>query len=196
MRVFITGATGFIGRHVMARLRQTPHACTCLVRPGSRQDELRAAGARIVEGDILDSDALLAGMQGQDSVVHLAALYSFWERDPRRYDAVNVLGTRCVMESALQAGVSKVILVSTSLVYGVPAERPFREDAPAGRGLLSKYARSKWAGERFAWELHHTRGLPLVVLYPGGVLGVGDVKASGWSANCRRACLRTASSPG
>ncbi|MGC8825647.1 MAG: NAD-dependent epimerase/dehydratase family protein [Anaerolineae bacterium] len=179
MRIFVTGATGFIGRHFIARLRDTAHEVTCLVRAGSRLEHLQAARARLVFGDILDRRAVLAGMQGHDAVVHLAALYSFWERRPRRYYEVNVEGTRCVMECALQAGVSKVVLVSTSLVYGVPSERPFREDAPASRRLLSAYARSKYAGERIAWELHRTAGLPLVVLYPGGVLGSGDVKASG-----------------
>ncbi len=179
MRIFITGATGFIGRHFIARLRDTPHTVTCLVRRGSRLEHLQLAQARLVYGDILDADAVLAGMQGHDAVVHLAALYSFWERRPRRYYDVNVEGTRRVMECALQAGVSKVVLVSTSLVYGVPAERPFHEDVPAGRRLLSAYARSKYAGECIAWELHRSRGLPLVVLYPGGVLGPGDVKSSG-----------------
>jgi len=179
VRVFVTGATGFIGRHVIARLRHTPHEMTCLVRPGSRLEYLQSAGARLVFGNILDREAVLAGMQGHDAVVHLAALYSFWERRPRRYHDINVEGTRRVMECALQAGVSKVVLVSTSLVYGVPPERPFREDTPAGRRLLSAYARSKYAGECIAWELQRTAGLPLVVLYPGGVLGPGDVKASG-----------------
>lgn len=179
MKVFITGATGFIGRHLIARLRGTSHTLTCLVRAGSRQDHLRSAGAHIVVGDILDEAGMLAGLQGHDAVVHLAALYSFWERRPRRYYDINVAGTRRVMECALQARIPKVILVSTSLVYGLPAERPFREDAPAGKGLLSAYARSKYAGERIAWELHRSHGLPLVVLYPGGVLGAGDVKASG-----------------
>jgi len=179
VRVSVTGATGFIGRHFIARLRDTPHEITCLVRAGGRLEYLQSAGARLVSGDILDREAVLAGMQGHDAVVHLAALYSFWERQPRRYHDINVEGTRRVMECALQAGVSKVVLVSTSLVYGVPPERPFREDTPAGRRLLSAYARSKYAGECIAWELQRTAGLPLVVLYPGGVLGPGDVKASG-----------------
>jgi dihydroflavonol-4-reductase len=128
---------------------------------------------------VTDRDSVRRGMRGADQVLHLAGLYAFWVPDARAFRAVNVDGTRHVMECALEAGVSKVVHVSTVAVYGTPAARPFREDSPVGPARFSAYARTKYEGDLIAWRLHAERGLPLVVLYPATVWGAGDKKASG-----------------
>jgi dihydroflavonol-4-reductase len=79
----------------------------------------------------------------------------------------------------LEAGVAKVVHVSTALVYGKPAASPFTEASPVGPVRFSAYARSKYAADHLAWGLYKTQGLPLVMLHPGSVLGPGDPKASG-----------------
>ena len=167
MRILITGATGFIGSHLIRRLAGTPHELRCLVRdPGGRAARaLACRGAEIVPGDVTDPDSVRRAVDGCDAVVHLANIYSFWERDPRSYDAVNVAGTAHVMEAALAAGVSKVVHLSTVEAL---------ESAPRD----NRYARSKYAGEQRAWAAAR-RGLPLVVLAPGAVLGRGDRKPTG-----------------
>jgi dihydroflavonol-4-reductase len=167
MRILITGATGFIGSHLIRRLTGTPHELRCLVRdPGGRAARaLACRGAEIVPGDVTDPDSVRRAVDGCDAVVHLANIYSFWERDPRSYDAVNVAGTAHVMEAALAAGVSKVVHLSTVEAL---------ESAPRD----NRYARSKYAGEQRAWAAAR-RGLPLVVLAPGAVLGRGDRKPTG-----------------
>jgi dihydroflavonol-4-reductase len=179
MRIFITGATGFIGRYLVARLAGTEHRMRCLVRRPERAAGLVRQGAEVVQGDITDKDAVLAAMRGCDWVVHLAGIYSMWEPDPRRYVAVNVRGTRNVMEAALECGVAKVLYVSTVAVWGKVAQRPFDEETPVAPFRCSDYARTKLEGERIAWELHRARGLPLVVVYPGAALGAGDDKPTG-----------------
>ena len=179
MKVFITGGTGFIGRYVVRRFVETGHQLVCLARPTSHTALLVDLDVEWMVGDVFDRDALLAGMAGCDWVIHLANVYSFWEPSPRIYWKVNVEGTRNVMECALEAGVKKVINVSTAVIWGTPAECPYTELSAYGAEAHSEYARSKREGNRVAWELAEKRGLPLVGIYPAAVLGAGDMKASG-----------------
>jgi len=79
MKIFITGATGFIGTYVIKRLAQTEHELYCLVRNTSKVDHLKGLGANIITGDVTDKESLLKGMIGCDWVINLANLYSFWE---------------------------------------------------------------------------------------------------------------------
>jgi dihydroflavonol-4-reductase len=118
-------------------------------------------------------------MDGCEVVIHLANIYDFWRLPKSEFRAVNVEGTRNVMEAALDAGVRKVVHVSTLCVYGNATDDPLTEQSVLGASCPSEYARTKLEGERLAWELHRTRGLPLVVVYPGAVTGAGDNKPSG-----------------
>jgi len=69
--------------------------------------------------------------------------------------------------------------VSTVCIYGKPADLPFNEDSEVGPLRFSEYAETKYQGDLIAWDLYHSRGLPLVMVYPGCVIGPGDDKASG-----------------
>lgn len=173
MDIFITGPTGFIGRHVTKHLVKQGYRLTCLVRKTSHIQEIEKLGVGLVWGDVRDPKSMLAGMSGCDALVHLAGVTSFWEPDKKVYADVNVTGTRNVMECALKAGVSRVIHMSTLLVYGKPAKIPFNEESLVGPERFSEYARTKYEGERVAWGLFIKKGLPLTVCYPGIVLGAG-----------------------
>jgi dihydroflavonol-4-reductase len=151
----------------------------CLVRKTSRVDELKELGVTLVEGDVTDKESLLKGMKGCQWVVNLANIYSFWEPDKNRYSQVNINGTRNVMESALENGISKIMHVSSLVIWGKPIACPFNEDTPVGPIRFSEYARTKYAGDLIAWEFYEKRKLPLVMLYLGAVLGPGDPKATG-----------------
>ena len=179
MKVFVTGATGFIGKHLVKRLVSEGHTVCCLVRRSSHSDFLQALGAERVYGDVNDQSALSVGMAGCDWLFHLANLYSMWEPDPSRFERVNVDGTRQVMAAALECGLQKVVYVSTVAVYGQPAAVPFREDDLPGPVWFSEYGRTKAAADRIVWDFYYQQHLPLVVIYPGIVLGAGDDKASG-----------------
>lgn len=173
MDIFITGATGFIGRHVAGNLVRQGHRLTCLVRKTSQIQELEKLGVGLAWGDVRDPRSLLSGMSGCDALIHLAGATSFREPDRKAYADVNVNGTRTVMECALKAGVSRVIHMSTLHVYGKPAKIPFDEECPVGPERFSEYARTKYEGERIAWGLFSKKGLPLTVCCPGIVLGQG-----------------------
>ncbi|MFP3880033.1 MAG: NAD-dependent epimerase/dehydratase family protein [Dehalococcoidia bacterium] len=184
IKIFITGATGFVGMNLANRLAQTDHEMYCLVRKISRADTLKQLGATFIEGDVTDKPSILEGMQGCDWVVNLANIYSFWEPDRKIYKEVNVKGTRNVMECALEAGVSKVIHVSSLVIYGKPEDCPFTEDSEVGPVRFGEYARTKYEGDLIAWELYKGKDLPLVMLYLGSVTGAGDPKPTGqWINN-------------
>ena len=80
------------------------------------------------------------------------------------------------MESALETGISKVLHVSTSLIYGKPVDLPFHEDSAVGPVRFSEYAQTKYEGDLIAWELFEKKQLPLVVVYPGMVVGPGNTR--------------------
>ncbi len=174
MKVFVTGATGFIGGHLVQRLAKTDHKTVCLVRDPDRADKIKASGATLVKGDVTNKKSVLEGMKGCDWVFNLANMYTLWLPDKRAYHEINVEGTRNVIEAALENGISRVVHVST---YAMVNEQP-PVVAPQG----TEYARTKYAGDLVAWGLHKKNGLPLVVIYPGGVLGKGDNKLQGLNA--------------
>ena len=179
MNVFVTGGTGFIGSRVVKRLVEEGHTVRCLVRPASATGSLERLGVRMIHGDLGDRASLLDGMTGSDCVINAAAIYTFWSADRGAFRRANVDGTRNVMECVLETGVAKVVHVSSIVVYGRPSQSPVDEDTPPGPVLYGDYARTKREADRIAWGLRESRNLPLVVIYPGAVLGPGDPKATG-----------------
>jgi len=179
MRLLLTGGTGFIGGHLVDLLADTDHEVVCLARRGSDTSRIERCGFPIRFGDVTDRRSVAEAMAGCDSVVNLANVYSMWERDKRVFQRVNVEGTRNVLGCALEAGAAKAVHVSTAAVYGVPKDRPFKEDSEPGPKRFSEYARTKYEAELVAWELFEKGGLPLVVISPGAVLGPGDTKPTG-----------------
>src|SRR3989304_1826344 len=171
MKAFVTGGTGFIGTHLVRRLAQAGHETRCLIRKSSDTSSLREANTTLVTGDVTDRASVAAAMEGCNWVLNLANLYSFWEPDKRIFARVNVDGTRNVLEAALEFGIAKVLHVTSAVVYGRPKDCPFTETSAAGPVHFSAYARTKYAGDLIAWELHEKQGLPLVMIYPGAVLG-------------------------
>lgn len=180
MKIFITGGTGFIGKQVLNLLTQTNHELCCLVRKTSpAKDNLLKSGLNIIEGDVRDKASMLQGMKGCDCVINLANLYTFWEPHNEIYKAINVDGTRNVMECALETKVPKVVHISSAVTYGKPSDVPFNEESIPGPVLFSRYAQTKYEGDQIVWDLYKNKGLPVVVVYPSAVLGSGDPKASG-----------------
>jgi dihydroflavonol-4-reductase len=178
MKILITGGTGFIGTELIRRLRQTAHEISCLARPTSRVDALMAQNVPIVRGDVTDKRSLLDGMAGCDWVVNLANLFEFWCRDREAFDAVNVGGTRNVLEAAREVGAAKVVHVSTAAVYG-NAAWPVTETTPYGDRVAGDYARTKRVAELILKEFAAAGRPPVVIVSPGAVLGAGDPKAAG-----------------
>lgn len=178
MKTFISGATGFIGTHLIRQLAKTDHELYCLVRKTSDARVVREVGATLVTGDVTDKSSVLRGMKGCDWVIHMASSFVFWRSDRQAYSNVNILGTRNVMECALEVGASKVVSVSSAGIWG-NADWPITEDTPFGSERASEYIRTKYEGDLLTWQLYEQRALPLVMIYPAAVLGPNDSKAAG-----------------
>lgn len=179
MDIFITGGTGFIGRHTTELLTKSDHRLKLLVRKTSDTKFLKDLNVKLIEGDLTDKASILEGMKGCDSVINIAGHYTFWEPDKKIYSKINIDGTRTVLECALESGIKKVVHISTAGVFGKPKEEPFNEKSSYGSVRYSEYFRTKFEGDKIAWELFEKKGLPIVVIYPVCVLGAGDTKASG-----------------
>jgi len=176
----VTGATGFVGRHFVERiLDEQGIEVRCLVRPGSDTSALAAMGDRVslVDGDITRPGSLETAFAGAWAVVNLAGYRDFWSRHRDHFYEVNERGAGNVFHACLDAGVKKVVQVSTPLAYGAPARIPFDEDTPPGEHA-SDYARSKYLGDEAGWNLHRREGLPLTTVYLAAVIGAGDDKST------------------
>jgi dihydroflavonol-4-reductase len=174
-KVCLTGATGFVGRHVARLLAERGHLVRCLVRDQSNTQFLKELDARFefVTGDVLEPLTLGAFCRGADWLIHCAGYRDFWHSSRQFYFDLNCRGTENVMRAALHAKLEKVVHVSTPLAYGTPSRMPFAEDSPAGPHH-SDYALSKYLGDCSAWRLFEEKGLPLTIVYLAAVIGAGD----------------------
>jgi len=179
MKVLVTGGTGFIGQHVLLRLKETEHSIRCLVRKTSNTTIPEKVGAELITGDITDRASVKQAVSGVDAVIHLANIYDFWIPHKKDFHAVNVEGTRNVLEESLDTNISKVIHVCTLGAYGVPDEKPFTEESSPAKKRTCLYFETKYQGSELAWKLHSENDLPLVMVYPSAVTGPGDNKPSG-----------------
>ena len=181
MRVFLTGGTGFIGGAVARRLRERGDDVVALVRTPAKATALSAAGVELVEGDLGDDDAITEALIGCDAAIHAAAVYEVGVKAsarPAMY-AANVEGTRRVLEAALAAGVSKAVYVSTVGIFGNTHGEIVDETYQHPRtSYTSYYEETKLNAHDIALELAR-RGLPLVIVQPGGVYGPGDPSTLG-----------------
>ena len=175
MRVLVTGASGFLGTVACARLLEDGHDVLALVRrPGSEPPRTTA-----VAGDLTDGAALgrVVAEAAPDAVLHLAAEIAS-QRSEEKVRAVNVDGTRALVDACVAAGSPRVVFTST-VVTGDAGGRLLTEDEPLP--VMTPYGRSKQDGERLLAE----SGLPFVVLRPSHVYGPG-----GWYADDLVARLR------
>ena len=113
MRIFITGATGFIGYHVTRLLREQQCDIRALVCPASEVAELKILGVELIEGDLRDSGSVRRAMAGCDQVYHLAADYRLWVPDPDEMYRINIQGTRNILMAARDSGVKKIVYTSS-----------------------------------------------------------------------------------
>lgn len=165
----VTGAGGFIGRHLVARLLGEGGSVRALAVPG----EEVAAGAEVVRGDLRRPASLAAAVRGVERIYHLAAVVGDWG-PVRLFQAVNVEGTRHLLAAAAEAGARRVVVVSSVAVYGWHLHRRVcSEDGPRGRGL-GVYSRSKLGQEDVAMAAHREGRVPVVIVRPGNVYGPGS----------------------
>lgn len=177
MRALVTGGTGFVGAHVVRALLQRGDHVRCLVRAGSRRDNLEGLEVTAVEGDLCDSRALARAVTGCDLVFHCAADYRLGVPDPEALYRTNVEGTRALLEAAAAAGVPRVVHTSSVGALGLRRDgEPADEDTPVSlEDMIGHYKRSKFLAERVAEEWAE-RGLDVVIVNPSTPVGELDIK--------------------
>jgi dihydroflavonol-4-reductase len=176
MRVFLTGATGFIGSHVAQALVARGDGVCCLCRPTSHRGDLEDLPIDWFVGDVTDRDSLRRAMTGAEVVFHCAADYRLYAREPAEIYRSNVDGTRNVLELAAELGVRRIIYTSSVGTLALGGPRPANENARAQlEDMVGDYKRSKFLAERVVEGWIH-RGLPIVVVSPSTPIGERDAK--------------------
>lgn len=172
MRIALTGATGYTGGRLLAALSARGDEVSVFARAASVTPELRASGARIVEGDLREADAVARLVEGAGAVIHVAAVYRTAGHPDAYYREVNVGGTLRLLEASARAGVMRFVHTSTVGVHGHVESPPADEDSPMAPGDI--YQATKAEAERAALEFGRARGLPVTVVRPGAIYGPGE----------------------
>jgi dihydroflavonol-4-reductase len=182
MKVFVTGGTGFIGGHVVRKLRERGDEVRALVRSPDKASALRDLGCELITGTLTDSVAIQEGMEGCDAVIHGAAIYEVGIPNSQHramYEA-NVLGTENVLRAALDARIGKVVYVSTVAAFGNTRGQVVDETYEhPGQSFTSYYEQTKFEAHKVAKRLIADEDLPCVIVQPGGVYGPDDHSAVG-----------------
>jgi len=174
MNVLVTGATGFIGRHLIERLTHEGAHTRALVLSIEDASAIESLGVEIVHGDIRDYQAVERAMKDCQLVFHLAAKTEAPGLPRKIFRAVNVQGTENIARAALSAGAGRLVFASSTSVYGRFTEnRVIDEDTPTKPD--SPYGESKMLAERILVSHHVRDGLPVVVARIVDVLGPGAV---------------------
>jgi len=173
----VTGGTGLLGSHIIEQLTAQGEPVRALVRPGSDTSYIDQWGGEKAPGDITDRASLAAAMKGVTTVYHAAAQVGDW--GPwERFVAVTIDGTRNVLDAARDAGVKRVLYVSSISAYGHPDGEGLvlDETAPLGVDLYkwSYYSRAKVEAENLAWEYYRRGEVPLTVVKPSWLYGPRD----------------------
>src|SRR5262245_52549094 len=175
--ILVTGATGFIGSHVVRLLQLRGHRVRILVRNSSSKANIEGLPCDIVIGDLKDPKSLLRCVQGCRRVYHVAADYRLWARNPQEIYDSNADGTRNLLSACREAGVERVVYTSTVGTIGMRKDgQPADENSPVALDdMIGHYKRSKFIAEQTALEFAAS-GLPVVIVNPTTPVGAGDIK--------------------
>lgn len=177
MRIMLTGATGFLGGHLLAQLREMGTEVCALVRSPEIAQKLIASGVEAVVGSIDDPQALRAALQAPtDCIFHAAADTSPWRANAARQTQTNVEGARQVLAAAINAGVRRIVHTSSVSAFG-QQESVLTEFSPRlGAQSWINYERSKAIAEELVFEADAKNQIEAVVMNPAHILGPGDTQ--------------------
>lgn len=180
VKVFVTGATGFLGMHLVRQLRERGDDVVALVR--APDPALGALGVTEREGDVLDADAVRAAAAGCEVAFHCAGRVSRKAEDAEALYRLHVDGTKTVLDACREAGVRRVVYASTSgtVAVGEDPDHIATETDETPIGIIARfpYYRSKLFAERAALERNVTGTFEVVSVNPPLLLGPGDLRGS------------------
>lgn len=176
MKVFLTGATGFVGLNILTALLEHGHEVHLYARASSNRQHIEQFNATIHEGELDDLPRLKSVMSGMDAVIHTAGNTSCFARE---YDALyqaNVVGTKNIVDAALASGIKRLVYTSTTSTIGASDDRQVRADENTGlHGFRAKspYALTKGLAEQEILRAH-AAGLESIILNPAEIIGAFD----------------------
>lgn len=177
MRVLITGANGHIGANTVRELLNRGHEVVAFVREGADLRGLDGLDVNYAYGDVMDQGTLMRAADGSDVIVHSAAVYRWWAKDPEEIRQPALVGTRNIVQAAKQAGVKRLVYTSSVVAIGTspdPSKQLTAENW--NEDPHTPYADAKTQSERNAWEMAEQFDIPMVALCPGTVLGPYDYR--------------------
>jgi dihydroflavonol-4-reductase len=177
MKVFITGATGFVGGHVARAYAAHGASLRLLTRNTSNLAGLEGIAAETVVGDLRRPEALRSALAGCDALIHVAADYRLWVPDPKEMYAANVDGTRELLKIAREVGVAKVVYTSSVATMGFKRDGTIvDEETPVSvADMIGHYKRSKYMAEQEAIAAARA-GQHVMILNPTTPIGPNDAK--------------------
>ncbi|MGD0914627.1 MAG: hopanoid-associated sugar epimerase [Terracidiphilus sp.] len=177
MKIFLTGATGFVGHHVAKALAAEGAELRLLVRKTSNLKNLEGIAGDTVVGDLAEPESLKSAMAGVDAVVHVAADYRLWIPDPAAMYKANVDGTRELLRMAREAGVPRVVYTSSVATMHFRTDGiVINEDTPVSLAdMVGHYKRSKFLAEQEAIKAAEA-GQQVMILNPTSPIGSNDAK--------------------
>lgn len=190
VKVAITGVTGFLGSHLAETFHRRGVDVIGVARRPERAEGMESERLTLRRADLADRQALAAAFEGADAVIANAALAPGWvKHDDRDFIQANIVGTDNTLRAAHDAGVRRIVLVSSVAVYRTRLRSPMDEATPQvdpehPRFELSqfttdaRYARTKAASERLAWRLQDELELKITAVRPGPIYGPRDHKVT------------------
>jgi dihydroflavonol-4-reductase len=177
MKIFLTGATGFVGHHVAKALAAEGADLLMLVRKTSNLANLEGIPGETEVGDLAQPDTFAPALAGCDAVVHVAADYRLWIRDPEAMYRANVDGTRELLKMAREAGVPRFVYTSSVATMHFRTDGlVINEDTPVSlRDMVGHYKRSKFMAEQHAIAAAKD-GQHVIILNPTTPIGPNDAK--------------------
>ena len=177
MKIFLTGATGFVGHHVAKALAAEGARLCLLTRRSSNLGNLEGIQGETVQGDLLAPESLKSAIAGCDAVVHVAADYRLWIPDPDAMYKANVDGTRELLRLACEAGVRRFVYTSSVATMHFRTDGiVINEDTPVTLAdMVGHYKRSKFLAEQEAIQAAHN-GQQVLILNPTTPIGPNDRK--------------------
>ncbi|HEX5481013.1 MAG TPA: hopanoid-associated sugar epimerase [Terriglobia bacterium] len=173
----VTGASGFVGGHVVRLLAARGDPVRVLARPSSRLSLLEGLPIEVALGDLRDSSTLGPALEGATRVFHVAADYRLWSKDPQEIFESNVEGTRNLLHAAREAGIERFVYTSTVGTVVAPGGEALPNEQTETRlgEMTGHYKRSKFLAEQEALRAAR-EGLPVVIVNPTTPVGPGDWK--------------------
>ncbi|MGD1841856.1 MAG: SDR family oxidoreductase [Thermonemataceae bacterium] len=178
MKIFITGATGYLGEQLTKKLLTQGHTICALIRSPKKAAQLaQPPNVELYEGDLLQPDKIRKAMQGCEQAYHLAAYAKVRSKDPHTFYKINVEGTRNVLEAAKAQEVKKIVVTSTAGVLGPAVNGVVHEESPLAIPLSTDYEKTKLPSEKEI-QKYVAAGLNAVIVNPTRVYGPGQLSES------------------